>query len=212
PLLLSAGELGGQRLGALLQAQPREEGTGFLQRRLARLARDQQRDGDVLGGGEGGQEGVLLEEEADVPATEEDPVGGREIVHVDPETGEISAGPVEQAGDHRDQRRLPAATRTDEEAELAEAGAEFDSAQRLDPRLAIAEVLAHAAQRHRQAHRKTSAGSRTRTRRMLSTLATATTKRMQPPVRAAHCHRRRIPRVASLWLKMPKKIDAMPVP
>ena len=127
-----------------------------------------------------------------------------QLVHRPAEDPELAARALEQAGDDRDQRRLAAAARSDQEAQLPEARLEVDAAQRLDAGLALAEVLRHAAALDGQigfsiadAHpRKTAAGSSTSTRRMLSTLATIATNRMQAPVRATFCHISTMPRVA----------------
>src|SRR6185436_8246169 len=112
-----------------------------------------------------------------------------------------------------------AAAGPDQEAQLAKAGREVHPAQRLDARLTLAEVLLHATAgdgqiiRQHGAHPlKTSAGSRTSTRRMLRTLATTVTNRMQAPVRATHCHISTMPRVARLCSVISKKVAAIHVP
>src|SRR2546426_1162464 len=134
------------------------------------------------------------------------------LVDLDAQHRQIPVRPIQESSDDRDERRLAAPARTDQEAQLAEARVELDAAERLDARVALAEMLPHRAAGNRQAHRKTSAGSSTSTRRMLRMLAIATTNRMHVPVRPAHCHKRTIPRVASLCRKISKNVAAIPVP
>src|SRR6266446_10678584 len=190
----------------------RERSSSPIERFFPRDSGDEQRHRHVLRSGEGRQEVVLLEEEADVLAPEEDLLGWGEVVDLNAQHRQIPVRPIQESSDDRDERRLAAPARTDQEAQLAEARVKLDAAERLDARVALAEMLPHRAAGNRQAHRKTSAGSSTSTRRMLRMLAIATTNRMHAPVRPAHCHKRTIPRVASLCRKISKNVAAIPVP
>src|SRR5262249_34157010 len=155
--------------------------------------------------------------EAEVLPAEDHALAGGQVVGGHSQHAEIARAAVEQPRHHRDERGLPAAARSDQEAQLPEARREVDAAQGLHARLPLPEMLPYATAGHGQAvavagHRNTEAGSRTRTRRMLSRLATITTRKMQVPVRATHCHMSTIPRVASLFRVIAKKVAAMPVP
>src|SRR5262249_32875204 len=92
---------------------------------------------------QGGKEVELLEDESKVSLTEQDAFGRRQFVHVRTEHGQFPLRPVQESGDDRNQRRLAAPARSDQEAELSEAGLEIHAAKRLDPGFAGAEMLTH---------------------------------------------------------------------
>jgi hypothetical protein len=196
-LLLTAGKRRRERVEPVLQAKPNKQ---LLRVRdgLAPLhTGGKERNRRVFGGGEGGQQIVLLENEPKVFPAKKDALLRPEPFDVFPEKVNLAAGTVEQTGDHRKERGLSAAAWSDEKSRLAETYVEINAAQREHASLA---------------REKTAAGSRTSTRRMLSRLATMMTKRMQPPVSTTFCHIRISPRVASFCRVSSKNTAAMPVP
>jgi hypothetical protein len=90
---------------------------------------DQQRDRRVLGGRQRRQEVERLEHEADRLPARAGLLGGGHLLEVAPEDAAVAGVAVEDAGDRRDQRRLPAAGRSDEHEQLAGLHVEVDPAQ-----------------------------------------------------------------------------------
>jgi hypothetical protein len=84
-------------------------------------------DRRVLGGSERGQQIVLLEDEPKIFPAKEDALLRPEAFDVFPEKFDLAARTVEQAGDHRKERRLSAPARSDEESRLAEAHVEINA-------------------------------------------------------------------------------------
>src|SRR2546425_6205965 len=221
-LLLAAGELAGQRIETVPQAKSSQQGSRAVKGLGALPVRGEQGHGGVLRGGERWQEVVLLEDEAEVLAAEGDALAAGELLDVPAEEQDFAVGAVEKPGDDGEESGFSAATRADEECELAKPSLKVDAAQHLHARFAGAEVFPYLAAGDGggasvgvgiHVHpRKTAAGSSTTTRRMLRRLAMMTTTKMLAPVRATHCHIRIRPRVASFWSVSSKKPAAMPVP
>src|SRR5215472_16817762 len=112
-LLLPAGKSARQRVEAIFQAELDEQ---FLRARNGLTPLDasgEERHRGVLGGGERGQEIVLLKNEPEVFSAKQDALLGTEAFDVFPEEVDLAAGSVEQAGDHREQRRFSASARAD---------------------------------------------------------------------------------------------------
>src|SRR5262249_5676808 len=112
-LLLAPGHLGGERVGAFFEPQPRQEGLRTIQRLLARNLGSEQRDRDVLRRRQRRKQVVLLENEAEVLAAKENPIAVGELVGALAENLEVAAVAVEQPGDHAQERGLAAAARAD---------------------------------------------------------------------------------------------------
>jgi glutaredoxin 3 len=91
-LLLAAGELGREGVEAGAEAELVEEGLGAVHGGGAFHAGGEEGHGGVFGGGEGGEQVVLLEDEAEVAATEEHALGGREPVDVLAEEFDAAGG------------------------------------------------------------------------------------------------------------------------
>jgi hypothetical protein len=148
PLLLAPGKSRREGFGPVGEPELRQEPLRLGQRLLPRLARRQQGHGDVLGGGQRGEEVVLLEEEAQVLTAEQDLLLSPEVVDGRAEHAQVAARAVQETRDDRDERRLSAAAGPNQEAQLPEARVEVDTAEGLDPRLSLAEVLSHSAAGH----------------------------------------------------------------
>src|SRR5262249_10277004 len=88
PLLLPARPLAGQGVGPLPEAQLGQQGAGAGEGPGAGPAGDQQGHGGVLGGAQGRQQVVLLEDEADVGGAEAHLPGGRQAGQVGPQDGD----------------------------------------------------------------------------------------------------------------------------
>ncbi|HMO10421.1 MAG TPA: hypothetical protein PKB06_02695, partial [Actinotalea sp.] len=114
-----AGQLARQRLQAGFHAQPDEQRPGAVHGLAAPHAGGEQRHRGVLRGREGGQQVVLLEDEAEMPPPEEHLLARGQARGVLAEDLDLAAGAVEQAGDDGDEGRLAAAARADQEGELA---------------------------------------------------------------------------------------------
>ena len=118
--MLAAGELAGQALSLLAHPERRPgPRRPCSTARSLRPAGDHQRDRRVLGGRERGQEVVLLEDEADVPGPEPRPVPVAHRRDLVAEDRHRRPRRVENAGDHRQQGRLAAARRADDQRHLA---------------------------------------------------------------------------------------------
>src|SRR5262249_19635241 len=194
-LLLATRQLGRKRVDPFFEPQPHEECLCPIERLLARDVGGKKWNRDVLDRRQGWQQVVLLEQEAEVFASEEDAVRVGKAVWSLPEDRQLTSVAVEQAGADAQEGGLAAATRPDQEGELTEASVEVHASERIDPGLALPVMLLETLTRDRVAvgfHKahpwKTAAGSSTKTRRMLKTLATMTTKKMHAPVMARLCH------------------------
>ncbi len=140
-------------VGSASARSPRPTAVEQLRGRAHRLARGlpaiEQRHGDVLGRRQRRQQVVLLEHEADVlrrgtaPARCRDSSSSGRAEHLD-----LARRRIEQAGDDRDQRRLAAAA-TGRPAASARPSATSRSTPRsaCTARVALAELLGHAAAR-----------------------------------------------------------------
>ena len=192
-LLLPAGKLARKRVEAILQAELDEQ---LLRLRdgLAPLhAGGEERHGRVLGGGQRGQQIVLLEDEPEIFPAKEDALLRPEALDMfRPKSStsppELSSRPAitessvvfpQPLGPTRKvvspKRTSKSTPRSASTRALPEPNSFFKSRQ-------------WTAVSHGPHQRKTAAGSSTSTRRMLSRLATMMTKKMQPPVSATFCH------------------------
>src|SRR5262249_14070122 len=107
-----------------------------------------QRQRNVFGGGEGGQEVVLLEDESQVLPTEEHATTALEPVQRFAQDVEFPIGGVEQSRDDRQERSLPAAARSDQVSHLTNRNVECDATEHERLRPAIAELLANVSTVH----------------------------------------------------------------
>src|SRR5262249_39576322 len=108
----------------------------------------QQRQRNVFGGGEGGQEVVLLEDESQVLTAEQHATAALEPVQGLAQNVELTLVGVEQPGDDRQERGLPAAARGNQVRHLAKRNVEVDPTEHERLRPAIAELLANASTVH----------------------------------------------------------------
>ena len=119
-----------------------------VDRATTHQARGNQRNGHVLGGRERRQQVELLEDESEVLTPEEDPLVRRQIVRTRAENRDLAGARIEQASINRDQGGLAAATRADQEAQLADARLEVNAAERFDPCVPVTKMLPNPATRH----------------------------------------------------------------
>ena len=131
-LLLAAREVLGQRIRAVAEPDLGQLGARRLHREPAPDPLDQQRHRDVLGGGQRRQQVVLLEDEADVALPELGLLRGGHRVDRLAEDVDAARRRVEDPGDDREERRLPAARGADQQQQLADPGLDLDAAQRVD--------------------------------------------------------------------------------
>ncbi len=106
-----------------------------------RPAGHQQRQAGIFSRRQGGQQVVLLENEADMLGSKRNQSGGRESSNVVPQNVQLTVGRIEQAGHDRRQRRFTAARRADEHGDGAWQCFEVGASQREHTRLAAAEFL-----------------------------------------------------------------------
>src|SRR5262249_28120041 len=128
-LLLASRKLRRQRIGTRAHAQGTEQLSAALDSGSPAHTRRQPRESDVLGGSQSGEQVVLLEDKPQVPPTEEDSMSAREPVQGLAQYRELAFLAVEQAGDRRQERGLPAAARPNEQCHLAEWNIQVDTAQ-----------------------------------------------------------------------------------
>jgi hypothetical protein len=131
-LLLAAGECRRNCFGPVGEAERGEERSCSREGLLQRLAGGEEGHRHVLGGGEGGEQVVLLEQEAEVLAPEEHALGVAEVVDRRTQHVELAPRTVQETSHDGDERRLAATAGAHEKAQLAESRVEVDAAQRLD--------------------------------------------------------------------------------
>src|SRR5262249_47752548 len=165
----------------------------------------------------------------------------RQFVQVLAQHRHLAGGRVEQAGDDRDERRLAAAGRPDQQRDAPGHRLQVDAAQRLRARFALAKLLGDAPaadrrppcgrgarpgrepgegnrsgrgrrqqSRHESHPRKTMAGSRTRTLRMLTRLASTMINATAAPVPAMTCQIMFNPASCVRWLVIMKYTEVSP--
>ena len=103
---------------------------GLGQRSPSRPAGHDQRDGHVFGRSECGQQVELLKDEADVRSAKADQLVGGKRFQIRIEHRHLAGGGPHDARHYRQQRRLAAPTRTNQQRELAGIDVEIDAAQR----------------------------------------------------------------------------------
>ena len=222
-LLLSTRELARHGIEPVPQAESDQQGFRPVNGFGAFEAGGEQRDGGVLGGGERRQQVVLLKYETEVPPAEENLVLRRKPGGDLTKQFNLAPGGIQQAGDDRDEGGLAASARADQECEFSLTGFEVYAAQRLDPRVAFSEMFpdfaaADGVDGYGWVHgagfqpRKTAAGSRTRTRRMLNKLVVIATSSIITPTPTTFCQSSTIPRVGILPTVISKNSAARPVP
>src|SRR5262245_46404504 len=201
------------------QSQMVEQRVGAVHRLRPLHPSGDERYRGVLRGGQSGQQVVLLKDEAQIPAAKLDLLVRGQQVRLLAEERDFALGGVEQSGNDAQKRGLPAAARADNEGQLAVARFKIDPAQGVHGRTIPAKSLAKSARGDRNGirlvhiqPRKTSAGSSTMTRRILSRLAMMMTRKMHPRVSRTFCHIRTSPRVAIFCRVISKKSAAIPVP
>src|SRR2546423_1680206 len=130
---------------------------------------------------------------------------------------------MEETGDDGNESGLAATAGADQECEFSLTRIGVHAAQGVDAGVAFSEVLLDFAAAdgvdgcgpvHGRGFqpRKTGAGSRRRTRRMLNKLAVITTSSVSAATPATFCQSSTIPRVAIFRAVISKNIAAMPVP
>ena len=150
PLLLAAGELRRVVVAALPEADGREE----VRRALAGVgvARQLERQEDVLPGRHVGEELVRLEDEADLPPPEEREVVLGHGVDRSPVEEDLAARGAVEAGHEAEERRLAAARRAQDGGELARADAEVDVVEDPEHPVPGRELFREAAQLEEGSH------------------------------------------------------------
>src|SRR5215831_12648696 len=147
-LLLPPGQFGGQRVGARAYAERLEQLPPALDGASPPDTCCQQRQRNVFGGGEGWQEVVLLEDESQVPPTEQHATAALESVQRLAQNVELTIVGVEQPSDDRQERGLPATARSDQVSHLTKRNVEVDATEHERLRPAIAELLANVSTVH----------------------------------------------------------------
>jgi hypothetical protein len=105
-LLLAAGEVAGQEVEAVAEADPGQRGRRLLVRAAALPALDVQRVFDVLERGQGGEEVVLLEHEADGPPAHVAELVGPRGVHALARDRDLAGSRREDAAHDGEERGL----------------------------------------------------------------------------------------------------------
>jgi len=205
-LLLAAGELGG--MSVRLAAEP-HGGKHFacLANGVAPPpALHQEREAGVLGSRQRRKQVVLLKDEADHPRSKGDERIPAKIAEWSVEDADVAGRGLEQACDDRDQRRLAAPGRPDQQRDLSRGDLDVDSVEHLHTRVTRTEDLRDARagnggaaggsgyQGNTRDYLKTIAGSSVQTRRMLTTLARHMITTTEPAVPTATCQGRKNPR------------------
>jgi hypothetical protein len=145
----SAREFAGQVRQPVAQAERFEHDGGGLDRPRPPPARDEQRHGCILDGGERREEVVGLEDEADVLAAEPHLAAVGHPDEIVAQHDHLPGGRFKRARHDRNERRLPAAARTDEHQEFAVGHVEIDATKRPHERIARAEILRHSTDTNR---------------------------------------------------------------
>jgi hypothetical protein len=148
-LLLATGELIRSRMHAMLQSQPAQEIDRLLDGIRSFPSGRQQRHGGVFGRGEGWQKIELLKDEAEIFPAKKNTLLGWHRGGISPENLNVSTRRIQQAGNHREQRRLAAAALPDQESHPAGEDFQIDSPQDEGAISIVAEFLGNTATKHR---------------------------------------------------------------
>ncbi len=135
PLAFAAGELGGEAVEQVLDAQ--HPGGGVHARGVVGLrVLDAQREADVPAGGHVGVQGEVLEDHRHAP------FGGEQVVGVGAVQQQFPVGDLLQPGDHAQHGRLAAAGGTEQDEELARRDVQRQPVHHADaPRVGLAHVV-----------------------------------------------------------------------
>jgi hypothetical protein len=143
PLALAAGQVVGEVVGPLGQAELVEGGAGDPAGRGGAGAVELEGHGDVLERGQAGEQVVVLEDEADGATAQRRRLVAREAAERRALHEDLALGGRLQAPGDRQQAALARAARAHHRHELAGADHEVDVAEGVDLRAALAEHLRH---------------------------------------------------------------------
>src|SRR5258708_28040568 len=140
-LLLSARELGRQRVTTAIQAEVIQQRSGSVHRFRALYARGNQRYGSILGGRQRWEQVVLLENKAQVLPSKGDLLVRGEMLNLLAKQLYLALNRIEQACNDTEECGLATATWSYDERQFPESGVEVDAAQRLHASTISPEVL-----------------------------------------------------------------------
>src|SRR5712692_10388462 len=142
-LLLPARQLLRQGVHPFSHAKRYQQALCFFDSFPSRHSRSKQWDGAVLRRSQGGKQIVLLENETEILSAKKDLLPSRHLLNLFAQHFDFTTGAIQQTGNHGQQRRLSATTRSYEQSHPAVPHVQIHSPQRQHSSAAVSERFFH---------------------------------------------------------------------